>query len=344
MTTETEPRFDVWTQATAALLLLCIAFVCYDQFYYWSTQDEYSFGFIVPLFVGFVIYDRWPGIKSYLLGKSDPALQLKASPLEFVTTIVFALGLVLAFALFTLGGAIRVSQGPGNLASLLIAVGFSGIFMGLAYSTSSPVAGGKRPILKERLGFTFLFLFPSLAWLISAPMVMYLDSNVKLILMEWVTVIVFGTFDFLGMSIMREGNTLILPKGVVGVADACSGVRSLTGCIFAGSFLSAVFIDKFWKKVLLIMVAILLAFFTNILRSLFLTGWAYAHGSEAIDEKIFTFLAGGSTLHDFTGYAVLGVTSILLIMLLPIFNFKIAPPEETTEDADGSSNKESNTP
>ena len=96
----------------------------------------------------------------------------------------------------------------------------------------------------------------------------------------------------------------------VGVADAFSGIRSLTGCPFAGSFLAAVFLDRFWKKILLVGVAMGLAFVTNLLRSLFLTAWAYAYGSDAI----------GGHLHDITGYAVLGLTSAGLLCLLPLFN------------------------
>lgn len=330
--TQTLAQLDIWTKLSAALLLGFTAFVCYDQYYYWSTQAEYSFGYIVPLFVGFVLNERWPKIKGYLLGTDKSYIHAPRTGAATALEGLFGLGLVLALGLFMLGGAIRISQGPGNLASLLIAVGFGGIVLGLIFINSGTDAEGKSYALKSRLALTFLFLFPALVWLISAPMVMYLDSDVKLILMEWVSVIVFHTFDFLGLSITRQGNTLILPQGVVGVADACSGVRSLTGCIFAGSFLAAVFLNKLWKKVLLLVMAVLLAFVTNILRSLFLTGWAYAYGSEAIDDKIFTAIGGGTTLHDFTGYAVLGLTCVFLVMLLPLFNFTIAPPDDDEDN------------
>ncbi len=325
-------QIDPWTKCSAALVLAFAAFVCYDQYYYWSTQAEYSFGYIVPLFVGFVLNERWPQIKAYLLGTAENTTKAPRDGITILLEALFAVGLAASLGVFLLGGAIRISQGPGNLASLLVAAGFAGIFLGMAFFSGGEDAEKQSYSLWSRLGFTFLFLFPALVWLISAPMVMYLDSDVKLILMQWVSIIVFHVFDFLGMSIQREGNTLILPQGVVGVADACSGVRSLTGCIFAGSFLAAVFLNKFWKKVLLLTAAIVLAFVMNIFRSLFLTGWAYAYGSQAIDEKVLTFIAGGITLHDLTGYAVLGLTCVFLVMLLPIFNFTIAPPDEDDDD------------
>jgi hypothetical protein len=68
----------------------------------------------------------------------------------------------------------------------------------------------------------------------------------------------------------------------------------------------------------MVAMALVLAVLTNLLRSLFLTSWAYAYGSHAIE----------GTVHDVTGYAVLGVTVVLLLCLIPIFNFKWELPDD----------------
>jgi exosortase len=146
--------------------------------------------------------------------------------------------------------------------------------------------------------------------MLSAPLLSAVENAISLALLRKVVSVVFTVFSLLGYPLIQEGNVLVLPRGSVGVADACSGIRSLTGCLFAGSFLAAVCLDRFWKKILLVAAAMLLAFFTNLLRSLFLTGWAYAYGSEAIEGR----------LHDATGYAVMGLTVIGLLLLLPLFN------------------------
>jgi len=127
-----------------------------------------------------------------------------------------------------------------------------------------------------------------------------------------VTVVAF-VFDLLGLPIEQQGNVLVLPNGRVGVEDACSGIRSLTGCLFAGSFLAAVFLEKAWKKIALVVAAMVLAFFTNLLRSLFLTAWAYRYGPRAIEGAV----------HDAAGYAVLGLTVAGLLCLLPILNLSL---------------------
>jgi hypothetical protein len=52
-------------------------------------------------------------------------------------------------------------------------------------------------------------------------------------------------FDLAGATLIREGNVLVLPTGRVGVAEACSGIRSLTGCLFSGALLGAAFFRSF---------------------------------------------------------------------------------------------------
>jgi exosortase/archaeosortase family protein len=133
------------------------------------------------------------------------------------------------------------------------------------------------------------------------------------------------------MPIEQQGNVLKLPPVIdgrpneVGVEEACSGIRSLTACLFAGSFLAAVFLDRLWKKVALVAAAMAFAVCTNLLRGLFLTAWAYNHGSESINGLV----------HDAAGYAVLGLTVIGLLCLLPLFKLRISFSDDDEADGDG---------
>lgn len=319
------------TRVIAWLLFVMALFVIYDQFFYWETIPDYSFGFLVPFFAAYVVYDRWPKIRDFLSGDLDEAPQGKAGTfLETATTAVFALGLTGSLLLYLLGALIRAGQGPSNQGSLALALGFGGVVLGFAYLVSERDQTGRAFGLGQRLRFTFWFLFPALVWLISAPMVMYMDSTVKLVLLKWVTIIVYHVFNFLGYTLVREGNILVMPHGSVGVADACSGIRSLTGCIFAGSFLAAVFLDRFWKKVILLSLACVLAFVMNIFRSLFLTGWAYAYGTHAIEEKVAVL---DMSVHDVAGYAVLLLTVMFLLAMLPIFTLSLVSEDDDEDDA-----------
>ena len=68
-----------------------------------------------------------------------------------------------------------------------------------------------------------------------------------------------------------------------------------------------------------------LAVLTNLMRSLFLTLWAYYNGSTAINEHWHLPLIGDiGSVHDVTGMAILMLTCLGLLCLLPVFNFKLS--------------------
>ena len=95
-----------------------------------------------------------------------------------------------------------------------------------------------------------------------------------------------------------------------GGAAGNNGIRSLTASLFAGCFLGAVFLGPLWKKVVLVAAAGTLALGMNFLRSLFLTGWAYGHGTRAVEGPV----------HDAAGYAVLALTVTGLFGLVALLN------------------------
>ncbi|MFW5883100.1 MAG: exosortase/archaeosortase family protein, partial [Verrucomicrobiota bacterium] len=316
--------------------------------FWWQTVPDYSFGFIVPLFVGYVIMERWPAMRTLLLEGWQPLPREKPGdplvpdpksqrppkpwqrPIELGISFVFGAAIACGLTLFLLMAMSRGLQGPTNPASAGMAFSAFWILLGTAWFVAAKRADGQPLGLRNRWVFMMLFLFPAAIWLISAPLVNTIENQIQLFLLSKVTLVVFGTFEFLGYPLTQQGNILVLPDGsVVGVEDACSGIRSLTACLFAGSFLAAVFLRQFWKKVLMVGAALALAFVMNLFRSLFLTSWAYQHGAESINGFV----------HDATGYAVLGFTTVGLLLLLPLFNLKLTLdeddeewPEEESED------------
>lgn len=315
------PRETRWA---AFLLAGFCGFVTWDQWYWWSNREDYSFGFLVPVFVGYVLFERWPVIHSLLVRgewKGESATLDSNRPSRtgrLLAGTVFGSAYVLGLLVFGFGALLRATQGVQNPASLSLAWGLAWIMLATVYFVSGHTASGEKIRLGSRLRFTAFFLFPAFIWMISAPLLAFLERGLSLFLLDKVTAVVFFWFDLLGVPIQKEGNVLLLGfldsglRNEVMVEDACSGIRSLMACLFAGSFLGAVFMDVFWKKALLVGLAMLFAFFTNILRSLFLTAYAYFYGADAI----------AGAVHDVTGYAVLGLTCLGLIALLPLINFR----------------------
>lgn len=301
-----------------------LAFVGWDQSHWWRIKQDYTFGWLVPLFVAFVVHDRWPKILAAINACSAAGSPRAGGGAKWLLRGAVAVTLSFGVLMFLLGAFYRAGAGTSQPGTLAITLGMCGILLPLLFinapDSAAPVRGSV--FADARLRLMALFLFPVLVWLVSAPMVSAVETQLNLALLRKVVTVVAFTFDMLGLPIEQQGNVLALPPidgkpNQVGVEDACSGIRSLTGCVFAGSFLAAVFVDKLWKKIALLVAAMLLAFVTNLGRSLFLTAWAYNYGHEAIEGKV----------HDVAGYAVLGLTVIGLLCLLPVLNLKLAEPE-----------------
>ncbi|HVZ63488.1 MAG TPA: exosortase/archaeosortase family protein [Lacunisphaera sp.] len=298
-----------------------MAFVAWDQSHWWRVKEDYSFGWLVPVFVVYVVHDRWSRIRARLReAETQPAGPRWA---RWTLNTLAILGLVGGAAFFLLGAFYRAGAGTSQPGTFAITTGMVAIVLPLIFfnvpSAAEPPEGGPaifnlRDLWTERrFGVAALFIFPVLVWVISAPLVSAVESQVSLFLLRKVVTVVAFVFDLLGYPLEQQGNVLLLPKGSVGVADACSGIRSLTACLFAGSFLGATFFTEWWKKVALVGASMVFAFVMNLGRSLFLTGWAYAYGPDAIT----------GTVHDTAGYAVLGLTCLGLLALVPLLNMKL---------------------
>jgi exosortase len=306
-----------------------LAFVAWDQSHWWRVKQDYTFGWLVPLFVAFVVHDRWTKIRAALDGCAAAGSPRAAGWQKWLLRLAVGGAMTCGVLLFLLGAFYRAGAGTSQPGTLAITLGAAGILLPLLFlnAPESPAPARGSLWSDARVRLAGLFLFPVLVWLVSAPMVSAVESQLNLALLRKVVTVVAFVFDTLGLPIEQQGNVLALPPidgkpNNVGVEDACSGIRSLTACLFAGSFLAAVFVDLLWKKIALVAAAMLFAFVTNLGRSLFLTAWAYNYGHEAIE----------GTVHDVAGYAVLGFTVVGLLCLLPLLNLRLSEPIEATAD------------
>lgn len=312
-----------------ALLLAAgfMAFVAWDHSHWWINREDYGFGWLVPVFVAYVVHDRWDRIRAAVTAcRAEESPRLGGVGGVLVAVAVYG-SLSGGALLFLLGAFYRAGAGPSHPGSQALAMGTAAILLPLLFINAPESAApgrAKRWSEDARVKLVGLLLFPCLVWLVSAPLVSVIENQLSLFLLNKVMVVVFFVFDTLGLPLQQEGNVLVLPPvedGVenrVGVEEACSGIRSLTACVFAGSFLSAVFLDRLWKKVALVALSLGFAFLTNLMRSLFLTSWAYNYGHAAIEGAV----------HDAAGYAVLVLTVVGLLGLLPLFNLRFESGEE----------------
>lgn len=334
-------------QVAAVMLFLYLMVTIWDQSGWWISDEEYHFGFLVPLFVGFVLMERWPSLRSIIVDGGDlqkPLVETEGVEvsswvndkrwLKGVITFFLSCMALGGMLVFLLGGVIRLAEGGLSVPStVLFAMSFGAIVLSLPYIFLDRDVSGREIPVDRRMTFVKLLLFPALVWLIAAPLPGFLKQDLKLFLLDKVVAVVYFSFETFGYPLIKEGNTFVLPEGRVGVADACSGIRSLTGCVVTGTFLAAVSFRKIYPKVLLVILAILLAVVSNLGRSLYLTIHAYQHGGDSISGFV----------HDATGYGVLGVTAICLwgivwIMTLGNRDWSKLFDDETTNPVENEKN------
>lgn len=318
------------SQYAAFALLGFVAFLIFDQYHWWQLRDEYAFGFIVPFFVAYILFDRWPRIAGVLVAPAEeeagggvPQPPLDPPWLRVLMTTM-ATGLMVGGSIvFFLGAMYRGVEGSNLITSNMLAFGFAMVVFGTVYLYSDKRNDGQAVPVSRRFRLTAMFLFPAIIWMLSVPMFHAVHHAISTFLMNQVAVVVFQTFDILGFAIIQEGSILKLPNGDVGVEDACSGIRSLTACLFAGSFLGAVYFEQLWKKVFMVGTAMVFAFINNIFRSLFLTAWAYAKGPEALNSHVYLLGMDLGNVHDFTGWVVLGMTVVCLLICVQLFSIRL---------------------
>ena len=265
-------------------LLGLIALYCARLWPEWSQNPDLSHGFLAPL-VFFLLVDesRRRGAQRWL--QSNSLITFAVAGSAFAGLGLFALAGLLAASVAWTHALVLFLLGA-SLCSFL--------FCGLLILSDNRVC----LLPFNWISFTALFL-----WLLVAPLPSGTYARLTLTLQTAVTGAVFHTLHVLGVPAQQHGNMIELARTTVGVEEACSGVRSLLSCIYAGFFFAAWLVRSPKKRLLLIVAAPVLALVMNFVRSLLLTLLANA-GKDI-----------SGIWHNATGYAVLTVTSLLLAWL-----------------------------
>lgn len=250
----------------------------------WSTNPDLSHGFFVPILCGVLIYEsrqrgrlRW----------------LPSNPLCAIAVAILLLGGCGALAL----GSLFAAALDWSHAMVLFLLGMAAV-SGLAALLIGAADAKLRLVPLNWISLAALVLV-----VLSLPLPPGTYNDLTAYLQLQVSHRVLQALHLLGIPAILNGNIIELATTSVGVEDACSGVRSLLSCIFAGFFFSAAFVQKTASRVAIIVLSPLLAIVMNFLRSLLLTLLA----NRGIDIR--------GTWHDSTGFAILVVTAALLWLL-----------------------------
>ncbi|MBI2813120.1 MAG: exosortase/archaeosortase family protein [Opitutae bacterium] len=284
--------------AVAITLLGLVAAFCGLLWPEWRRNPDLSHAFFVPLlFLLLIRESRRHGTPRWLPagGPGTPAVAaaLLAGFLSFALAGLFAATLAWTHAVPCV--LLAASLGSFLLAGLLIFAD-----------------AGWRLVPFNWISLTAISL-----WLLVSPIPDGTYARLTFSLQHWVTSSVLNILQLLGVPARQHGNIIELATTSVGVEEACSGVRSLVSCTFAGIFFAGWLVRRPLGRLVLIGAAPLLALGMNFLRSLTLTLLANAG----------TDISG--FWHDATGFAILGVTAAVLAGLAILFETKDSAPAAT---------------
>ena len=266
-----------------ALLIVCYAPILYRMGVQWATDENMGHGFFVPLVAAYVVWQRRD--------------KLAVIPLQ---TNRWGLVLVIWAALQALVATLGAELFTARLAFVIALVGV------ILY------VGGTRWV--KALGFPlFLLLF-----MIPIPAIIYAQLTLKL--QTLAAELGETLIGWMGIPVLRSGNTLQLPSQTLDIAEACSGIRSLLSLAFL-SLVYAYFMDKrVWMRWALLIATIPIAIGANGIR-VALTG---------LLSEVNTKLAQG-LYHETEGYIVFIVALIALIVTHRILSFaakRLHPAQE----------------
>lgn len=270
-------------QASLLVLVAGLAAGCLRLWPEWRHNPDLSHGFFMPIVFGLLLHESRQNADRFFHAGTR-------SRLLFVTAL--ALGIVALFAAGLYAASVDWSHALVGCA-LMASIAF--------FLTAAWVV-----LADDRVRFVGLNWSALVAiglWLLCTPIPPGTYTRLTLTLQLWISEAVLRALHVLGVAAIRHGNIIELARTTVGVEEACSGVRSLISCLFAGLFFSATLVRKPWARAFIIALAAPLALLMNFIRSLALT----LLSNNGVDIS--------GTWHDLTGFAVLGVTAVILAVV-----------------------------
>lgn len=222
-------RLAPWAVILAGLIVLLYASIFKNLVMQWWNDPDYSHGFFVPLFSGFILWrerDRWT------------RAQIKPSNFGFLVMLA-------AIALLLLG----------SLGAELFTSRFS--FLVLLAGMILFLAGWK---MLRALFFPLGYLF----WMIPLPVIIYNQITFPLQLIA--SRIATSWLELAQVPVLRDGNILVMSNYSLEVVEACSGIRSLMTLMALALAYGYLVSPRRWIRYVLAALMVPIAIITNAIR------------------------------------------------------------------------------
>jgi exosortase len=192
----------------------------------WSTDDDVSHGFFVPLVAGYIAWQR-----------REKLLSMEWKPAWWGIGLLVWAGLQAYLGLLGAELFLQRTAFLLSLVAVLLILGGTGLVRELAFP---------------------LLLLP---FMIPLPTVVY--NQITFPLQLFASAVAEKSLDILNIPVLRDGNILELASQKLNVAEACSGIRSLLSLSFLSLVYAYFFDRKVWMRWVLLIATIPIAIIAN---------------------------------------------------------------------------------
>ena len=247
----------------------------------WSVNEQYNYGWFVPFFSLYLFWLRWQDRPPPEIPNPESRIPNSAALLLGI----LALLLLLPIRLF------EIANPEWRLLAWIHAAAVVTLTLLLIWW-----AGGEAWL--RHFAFPVAFIFVAVPWPTSV------ETPVIQGLMRLVAHGAAETAMLLGTPAEVEGNLIRVSNGLVGVNEACSGIRSLQTSLMIGLLFGELKRLSVPRRIALVGGAITIALFANFVRAVFLVRVA---ATENLSEV--------SRWHDIAGYSIIALVFVATVGL-----------------------------
>src|SRR5262249_50313584 len=264
--------------ALTVLFLAALWFgLCRELSGEWSVNEQYNFGWFVPFFALYLFWLRWQDRPPVQIPNAGSQIPKSAAAVGIAIT---ALVLLLPVRLF------EIANPEWRLLAWLHALAVVTLTLFVIWCV------GGRPWVRH-------FAFPVAFILIAVPWPTALETPMIQGLMRIVASVAAEMVMLLGIPAHVQGNLIGVSNGLVGVNEACSGIRSLQTSLMIGLLFGELKRLSIRRRVALIVGAVAIALFANFVRAVFLVVVAATENISAV-----------SWWHDIAGYTTIALVFV----------------------------------